>query len=265
MSTVAVPQSPALPDASALTAELSAAHAALAQAQQDWQDLVYAVAHDLRAPLRHIQAYVQVIDEDFPGLPTELQQHLGTISQSAQLLTCQLDALTQLSRLAQLPLHPERLDVAALVQDAIAQLQADPRWGSAALAVRWQVDVPLGAVWADAAAMQQVLAELLLNTLKATLALPQAEPQVSVRCTADGALQIEDNGVGFRPAQASTLFKVFGKLHPVRQFEGLGCGLVRVRKLLNRMGAQIDMLPRSDGGCQVTLRFSGSVTAGSSL
>lgn len=64
-----------------------------------------------------------------------------------------------------------------------------------------------------------------------------------------------DNGVGFNPELTSALFKVFGRLHPVREFEGLGLGLVTCRKIMGRLGGSIGIEPKPEGGCCVTLRL----------
>jgi light-regulated signal transduction histidine kinase (bacteriophytochrome) len=243
-----------LPASTDVTNELAALRAALVSAQGEWQDLLYAVSHDLRAPLRHIQAYVQVIDEDFPGLPGELTGHLATIAQAAHKLTHQLDALTQLSRAAQAPLAMGWVDLAPLVHAARAALPADATSSVPTAPVRWELALDAPPVWADASLAQQVLVELLGNALKAVRNVPT--PSIAVCMLAAGQLVIEDNGLGFDPAQADTLFKVFGKLHPASQFDGLGVGLVRARKLMARMQGAVALQPRPEGGCCATLRWT---------
>lgn len=222
-------------------------------ARDELQAFTSTVSHDLRAPLRHINAFAQIIEEDWPDLPAEVAGHLTSIRQSAQLLTRQLDGLTSLSRLAQQPLHRALLDASALVADAAATLSQDqlPRQ------IDWQIASELPQVWADAAMMQQVLGCVLDNAAKFTRCRNPALIQVGGECLPDGGavLTIADNGVGFKSEQADQLFKVFARLHPVHEFDGLGLGLVLSRKLMARMGASIAITAEPGRGCTVQLRF----------
>jgi len=238
-------------------------------ARAELQDFTYAVSHDLRAPLRHINAYAQVMVEDWPDMPAEMAAHLGTIRESARLLTSQLDGLTQLSRLGLQSLNLQPVNVSALAQEVANELAAQyPQQ-----AVQWQLatDVPL--VLADAALLRQVLVQVLGNALKFSRGRTPAqinlnwhnaaagradasshEPgheQISDRATC--CITIADNGAGFKPEQAQSLFKVFAKLHPPREFEGLGLGLMSSRKIIERLGGSIRIQGQVDAGCQVMI------------
>ena len=225
----------------------------LQAARDELQAFTYTVSHDLRAPLRHINAFAQIIEEDWLTMPPEVAGHLATIRQSAQLLTRQLDGLTALSRLAQAPLHMALLDASALVADRVAALsqnQIDRQ-------IDWQLASGLPQVWADAAMLQQVLGHVLDNAAKFTRPRNPARIQIGgERLLAGGAvLTIADNGVGFKPGQADQLFKVFARLHPAREFDGLGLGLVMSHRLMARMGGDIQITAEPDRGCTVQLRF----------
>lgn len=228
----------------------------LAEVRAEYQDFVYTVSHDLRAPLRHINAFAQIIEEDMPDAPPDILDHLATIRQSAQLLAQQLDGLTMLSRLGLQPLELQAVDVSALTQSVVAELmQHQPT-----RQMDWQLaqDVPL--VWADAVLLRQVLAHLLDNALKfsrsrapACVALTwQSLAPVLPGDPAQCQISLRDNGVGFAPAQADKLFKVFARLHSVREFEGLGLGLVACRKMLARMAGSIRAQAQTDAGCCVS-------------
>lgn len=225
----------------------------LDDARAEIQEFTYAVSHDLRAPLRHINAFAQVLAEDWPDMPADAAGHLATIRQAAQLLASQLDGLTQLSRLNLQPLNLQAVDVSALAQDVAKEVAA--RYPQQT--VQWQLatDVPL--VTADSALLRQVLLQVLDNAVKfsrgrdpalVTLRWQRADAQ---RCQ----ITVCDHGVGFAPRQAQALFKVFGKLHPAREFAGLGLGLVSCRKIMQRLGGTIDMQAVADGGCCVTLQL----------
>ncbi len=233
----------------------------LEAARAELQELTYTVSHDLRAPLRHIAAYSQVIAEDWPDMPTDVAAHLNTIRQSAQLLTQQLDGLAQLSRLGQTTLNLQAQDVNKMAQGVADELmQRLPH----AVQWHWAGDVPH--VLADAQQLRQVLVHLLGNAIK--FSRNRHTAQITLTWRVDdhvsgpvGAtvcappmchVSIHDNGVGFAALQATALFKVFGRLHPVRDFEGLGLGLVTCRKIIERMGGIIGMEGAPDNGCCVT-------------
>jgi signal transduction histidine kinase len=229
----------------------------LAQTQAELQDFVYTVSHDLRAPLRHIFAYAQVIEEDWSDAPPEMRGHLATIRSSAQLLTQQLEGLTQLSRIAIQPMQVQAVDFAALAQSVADELmQRAPE-----RQVRWQLAKDVPVVFADPDGLRQVLMQVLDNALKfsrsrdpATIELTWRRVPFTELNQIDGIeISVRDNGVGFAPEQADKLFKVFGKLHPVREFEGLGLGLVLARKWLGRMGGLFRLEAFAGDGCRATI------------
>jgi signal transduction histidine kinase len=229
----------------------------LAQAQSELQDFVYTVSHDLRAPLRHIFAYAQVIEEDWPDAPPEMRGHLATIRGSAQLLTQQLEGLTQLSRIANQPLQLQAVDVVALTRSVADELmQRKP-----ARQVQLQLASDVPQVEADILGLHQVLIHLLDNALKfsrgrepavITLAWRRL-PATVANQAACIEISLQDYGIGFAPEQSDNLFKVFGKLNPAREFEGLGLGLVLARKWLARMHGSIRIEGVLNGGCCVLI------------
>jgi len=222
----------------------------LAACRTELQEFTYTVSHDLRAPLRHINAFAQIIEEDWPAMPPEMAGHLATIRQSAQLLTRQLDGLTTLSRLGLQPLQLRPVATATVVQEVVDDLVR--QWPQRDMI--WQLAPDLPAVWADAGMLRLVLALLLDNACKFTRHRSPAQISVGWTALASGqcCISVQDNGVGFNPAQAGQLFKVFARLHPQRDFEGLGLGLVQCRKLLQRMGGRISIAAAPNAGCEVT-------------
>lgn len=224
----------------------------LAAARAELEQFTYTVSHDLRAPLRHINAYAQIIAEDWPDMPTEVAAHLATIRQSAQLLTQQLDGLTLLSRLGQQELRWQAVDMAALAQEVVDELM-QPN-------VQWQLAPDMPRLHADADLLRQVMAHLFGNAVKfsrdrspahitLTWQLLGAEENVQPdRCQ----ISLRDNGVGFAPERSQALFKVFGKLHSVRDYDGLGLGLVCSKKIMDRLGGNIGIEAVLNGGCCVT-------------
>ncbi len=226
----------------------------LAQVRAEFQDFVHSVSHDLRAPLRHISAFTLIIEEDLAHPPPDIVGHLTTIRQAAQLLTQQLDGLTQLSRISQQPFNRTAVDTAALVRAVVDELiQKYPQ-----RPVQWHIAPDLPVVQADAAMLRQVLVNVLDNALKFTRPVAVAHISVAWQALESGQcrISVQDNGVGFAPQQADKLFRVFGKLHRPRDFEGLGLGLVQARKLMARMGGHISATADVQQGCDVRLQIA---------
>lgn len=219
------------------------------------QHFTYAVSHDLRAPLRHILSYAQMVQEDAgPLLSEEVQEFLATITDSARHMGALLDGLAALSRVGSAPVNIGPVSLQELVQSACQTVAAQ----EPVCRVDWRVAADLPMVQADASLLHQALLQVLGNARK--FSAPCAQPIVEVTVgAADNSdtvlLQVRDNGVGFNPAQQDQLFKVFGRLHSVRQFDGIGVGLVLARKLLERFGATVAIVGVLDVGCTVQLRL----------
>ena len=240
---------------------IAALQAELATVRAEMQALTATVSHDLRAPLRHITSYVQLVQEDAgPLLNAEVQGFLTTISDSARHLGAQLDGLLALSRVgvAALSLQPVALE--PLVQSVVEELCAQTALHSPARQVQWQVSDALPTVQADPALLRQALVQVLGNALKFTAPRENALIAVTplVAPAGQAGLQVQDNGVGYNPAMQSALFKVFGRLHSVQQFPGLGMGLALTYKTLQRMGGTVAARGVVDGGCCITLILAAS-------
>ena len=237
-------------DLGSTSAELTRLQSELDHTRAEFEAFVYTVSHDLRAPLRHIRSYAQIIAEDLVPLPADIASHLCVIGQAAQLLTRQLDGLTALSRLQRQTVHCAVVNVdgmVARVVDSLTQVHADR-------AMQWDVAPGCPAVLADEGLLREVFEALLDNACKFTRVRTPA--CVSVSWTVEkGActISMQDNGVGFDPALAPRLFQVFSRLHSVHEYEGLGLGLVQCRKMLERMHGHIQIQAERDAGCCVTL------------
>jgi signal transduction histidine kinase len=241
---------------------ITALQAELAAVRAELQALTATVSHDLRAPLRHITSYVQLVQEDAgPLLTSEVQGFLTTISDSARQLGAQLDGLLALSRVGTAVLQLEPVELAPLVHEVVEELTAQAARQSPARTVQWQVADALPTVQADPALLRQVLGHVLGNALKftapretAVIAIaPVARFHSADAASGLAAVQVQDNGVGYNPAMQSALFKVFGRLHSAQQFPGLGMGLALTAKALQRMGGTVAAQGVVDGGCCVTL------------
>jgi signal transduction histidine kinase len=228
-----------------LRAELQAARAALGE-------FAYVVSHDLRAPLRHILAYGELLREELGDrLAGEPAEFLDTMTQAAQLMGRQMDGLKEWSQLDRAELQLTAVDSAALLAELRLRLAAEagPRQ------IDWQFQDGLPALRGDPALLRQLFSHLLSNALKFTRPRPTAVVQVGWLAVAPGQVEIfvRDNGVGYNPGQQDKLFHVFQRLHGARQFEGLGLGLALAHKIVQRHGGAIRIEGAPDQGCRASV------------
>jgi light-regulated signal transduction histidine kinase (bacteriophytochrome) len=232
---------------------ITALQAELAAVRAEMQDFAGTVSHDLRAPLRHILSYAQLVQEDAgPQLDAEVQGFLATIVDSARHMGGLLDGLSQLSRAGAQPIHLEAVALQDLVQELCDRLSGQHPGRD----LRWDIAADLPVVRSDAQLLRQALEQVLDNAVKFTA--PRAPAVIRVDRAPDGAdgrvtLRIQDNGVGYNPALQGKLFKVFGRLHSAQQFPGVGMGLALARKLLQRVDAHMAIEGAVDAGCTVRL------------
>lgn len=210
------------------TAELEAAN-------KELEAFSYSVSHDLRAPLRHIEGFVEILSATKSNmLDEEARKHLGTISDSAKQMGRLIDDLLAFSRTARAELKKTRLELGDLVRGCIRDLEQDAQQRE----VKWNV-AKLPEVYADPALLRQVLLNLLTNSLKYTRPRKEALIEIGSRSEAgEHLIWVRDNGVGFDPRYAHKLFGVFQRLHRAADFEGTGVGLANVRRIILRHGGR---------------------------
>jgi PAS domain S-box-containing protein len=207
----------------------------LEAANKELEAFSYSVSHDLRAPLRHIEGFVEILTgSTADSLDQESQHHLETIAESAKQMGRLIDDLLTFSRTARAELTKTRTDLSTLVQAAIRDLGQETRKRE----VQWTVgDLP--EVEADTALLRQVVLNLLGNALKYTRTRKQARIEVgSSTNDLEHVIFVRDNGVGFDMRYAHKLFGVFQRLHRASDFEGTGVGLANVRRIISRHGGR---------------------------
>lgn len=229
----------------------------LGQARAALEEFTSSVSHDLRASLRHVSAYVQVIQEDLGDLgdmgKTAIAAHLERVRQAARQMGRQMDGLTELSRLARVDLQVSTLDAGSLLCDARSALAP----ALAGRTVDWRLAPDFPALSGDAALLRQVWLHLLSNAVKFTFAREVAEIAVTWQTVDAGqcALTVADNGVGFNLHCRDKLFHAFQRLHSAREFEGLGMGLALSRKIVERHGGTVWADGAPDAGCSVSFTW----------
>lgn len=219
--------------------------AQLEAANQELDAFAHSVSHDLRAPLRHLKGFADLLRERLESTPDERSRHyLTAICGSAERMGQLIDDLLSFSRMGRQALSRTRVDLGALFQEAI-RARASEMGGRI---VHWRV-APLPAVTADRAMLRMVLENLLSNAVKFTR--PRAEAEIEIGCREEGSelvVFVRDNGVGFDPRYQDQLFGAFQRLHRTEEFEGTGIGLANVRRVIARHGGRTWAEARLDEG-----------------
>ncbi len=236
----------------ALRQENARLQQALEHAHLELEDFTYSVSHDLRASLRHVSAYLQIIDEDAGDLLDATNRgHLHTAGEAARHMGRLIDALMELSRLGRVALHPMAVPLGEVVAEARQLLAPE----LAQRSVQWHIAPDLPAVWGDAALLRQMLGQLLSNAIQ--FSPPAAPALVEIGWQAGDAgqvvLWVRDQGVGFAPEQSAKLFRAFSRLHRATEFPGIGMGLALARKIVERHGGSISISAQPGAGCSVRL------------
>jgi PAS domain S-box-containing protein len=208
----------------------------LVVANRELEAFAYSVSHDLRAPLRHLDGFAELLRKSqYDQLDTQGQRYLDKISSSAQRMGRLIDDLLAFSRLRRAEVSRSLIDL-SLIQ---AEVQVDLEPELVGRQVQWIVG-NLPEVYGDRAMLRQVFVNLLSNAVKYTRDQPAARIQIGCSDESNGeiVLFVRDNGVGFEMEYVDKLFNVFQRLHS-DEFEGTGVGLANVRRIVERHGGRV--------------------------
>ncbi len=211
------------------TAELTATN-------EELESFTYSVSHDLRAPLRHVDAYAQMLEEDFgPHLPPEAQNFTKKIRQGSQNMRQLVDDLLNLSHIGKAELKHQKTALGPLVEEVVNELKPE----TASRHIQWELG-ELPAAECDPGLMKQVFANLIANSVKYTRPRPEAKIEVGqIQSNGETAVFVRDNGVGFNMKYVGKLFGVFQRLHRAEEFEGTGVGLATVARIVRKHGGRV--------------------------
>jgi PAS domain S-box-containing protein len=204
------------------------------QANRELEAFSYTISHDLRAPLRHIDGYARMLQEDAGDrLDGDARRYLDEIGVAARHMGTLIDDLLAFSRLGRKTVERMEVDMDALLERVVQEAGA---------AGDGRVNVePLPPVQADPVLLRQVWVNLVSNALK--YSAPRGnDARIEITGERDGAVlryRIRDNGVGFDMRYADKLFGVFQRLHAQEEFEGTGVGLAIVQRIVSRHGGSI--------------------------
>ena len=209
----------------------------LADANRELETFAYSVSHDLKAPLRAIDGYSQILlDEHAGALNDEGRGYLGRLRSGAQRMAHLVEALLAYSRVDRRALTTEEVDVAAVVRSVLVEMQEEVLYRGA------EVTVEVGAlsVRADREGLAIVLRNLIGNALKYTQGA--RPPRIEVGGRAGEGLRrlwVRDNGIGFDMTYHDRIFEIFQRLQRVEDFAGTGIGLALVKKAVERMKGRV--------------------------
>ena len=208
----------------------------LTAANKELESFAYSVSHDLRAPLRHISGFVNMLREQAGGsLDETARRYLERIAVAATRMAALIDDLLALSRTARAELRKTLIAPGELIQGIIDELQ--PQIGGRV--VRWEIGA-LPVVHADRSLLRQAFFNLIDNALKYSRTRAEAVIGIDAQTGEDQTvIRFSDNGVGFDMAYAGKLFGVFQRLHRSEEFEGTGIGLANVARIIQRHGGRV--------------------------
>lgn len=223
----------------------------LEEANRELEAFSYSVSHDLRAPLRHIDGFVDLLRKHAgETLDEKGKRYLHVISDSARTMGTLIDELLVFSRMGRNEMRESKVDTAGMVGQLVAGFMEDAQGREINIHVG-----PLPDVHADPSMLRLVFENLLSNAVKYTSKTPEAEVSVGSRAeNGEIIFFVRDNGVGFDMKYSDKLFGVFQRLHRQEDFEGVGIGLANVRRIIARHGGRT--WAESKPGLGATFYFS---------
>jgi signal transduction histidine kinase len=209
----------------------------LAEANKELESFSYSISHDLRAPLRHVQGYVDMLQRATQGqLSEQAQRYLKTITEASVEMGQLIDDLLAFARMGRTEMTESRVPLDEVVQHTIRGLEM----ATTGRNVVWQTP-PLPPVVGDRSLLKQVLINLIGNAVKYSRGRDPGRIEIGCAGEEDGRiiLFVRDNGAGFDMKYAHKLFGVFQRLHRAEEFEGTGIGLATVRRIVARHGGRV--------------------------
>lgn len=234
-----------------LEKEVIELRAQLKSAKEEMDSMLHSISHDARAPLRAIDGYSRILEQDYASvLDTEGLRLLDIVRSSTKKMDGIISDLLSLSRVGRVELIFDHLDMKMLVDSVVKELSSPEICKKYSFTIN---DLPVAS--GDATLIRQVWVHLIANAIK--FSLPKEKPEIIISGSESDSLctyTITDNGVGFNPKLKGELFNLFKRLHDAGEFEGNGAGLAIVQRIIRRHGGQVWGDGQPDAGA--TFSFS---------
>jgi len=220
-----------------LNQELAKRSTELEAINKELEAFAYSVSHDLRAPLRHIAGFTELLHKKVSALVDEKSnRYIAMVLDSAKRMGNLIDDLLAFSRIGRAETQKTQVSLAQLVKEALTEVRQDTEGRK----ISWKIGA-LPDFYGDRSMLRLVLVNLISNAIKFTRTRAQAE--IEIGC-ADGnkdslVVFVRDNGVGFDMKYVNKLFGVFQRLHDSDAFEGTGIGLATVQRIIHRHGGKV--------------------------
>ncbi len=218
-----------------LNEDLKYQNVQLEESNRELDAFSYSVSHDLRAPLRHMAGFMELLQKrSWPQLDETGRHYMTVISESSIRMGMLIDDLLAFSRIGRSEMQTATIRANKLVQEAIGELREETKERD----IAWKI-AELPVICGDPSLLRLVLVNLISNALKFTRTRPRAE--IEIGCTEEEdefVFFVRDNGVGFDMNYTEKLFGVFQRLHHRDEFEGTGIGLANVRRIVSRHGGR---------------------------
>ncbi|MGZ3291952.1 MAG: sensor histidine kinase [Xanthobacteraceae bacterium] len=220
-----------------LNLELGKRAVELEASNKELESFAYSVSHDLRAPLRHMVGYSELLQKQASALLDEKSQRfIRTILESAKRMGNLIDDLLAFSRIGRAETKKTGVDLKQLVEEVVAEIGQDTKGRD----IAWKVGA-LPVCYGDRSMLRLVVVNLVSNAVKFTRTRKLAEIEIGSVDRDDNEVEVfvRDNGAGFDMQYVDKLFGVFQRLHLPEQFEGTGIGLATVQRVIHRHGGQV--------------------------
>ena len=212
--------------------------AQLHQANKDLESFAYSVSHDLRAPIRHIDGFMRLMQNAIKPIDEKVEGYFNKIAVSSKNMSTMIDELLQFSRLGRTDLKTRSIDLSNIIEDVITQLKPDYEGRN----INWNIS-KLPMAFGDPGLLKIAFENIISNAIKYTANKEQAIIEIGEKetCqTGSVCIFIKDNGAGFDMDYKEKLFGVFQRLHKSEEFEGTGIGLANVNQIIIKHGGKID-------------------------
>src|SRR5271168_1930566 len=221
----------------ALNHELAKRSAALEASNKELEAFAYSVSHDLRAPLRHVAGFAELLRNSAgASLNEKSGRYLTVVLEEANRMGSLIDDLLAFSRIGRAEAHYSTISLQQIVREAVAEARQDANGRN----IVWRVDA-LPEWYGDRSMLRLVVINLISNAVKFTRT--RSEPEIEIGCSEREndhvVLFVRDNGVGFDMKYSNKLFGVFQRLHSQEAFEGTGIGLATVQRIVHRHGGRV--------------------------